>query len=65
MDYDIDEKQTSIDNMSDTMRERLQVAAIRDNIDDMKAIYSEWIVDDRDPEDGEYVFTFIPNYTLQ
>lgn len=65
MNYDIDEQQTSIDNMSDTMMERLQVASIRDNIGDMKAIHDEWIVDGQDPEDGEYVFLFIDNYTLQ
>ncbi|UNH61137.1 hypothetical protein SSZBM1_20 [Synechococcus phage S-SZBM1] len=65
MYYDIDEKQTSIDNMVDTLTERLQVASLRDNIGDMKAIYSEWIVDGQDPEDGEYVFQFIENFTLQ
>lgn len=65
MNYDIDEQQTSIDNMSDTMMERLQVASIRGNVGDMKAIHDEWIVDDQDPEDGEYIFLFIDNFTLQ
>ena len=51
MNYDINEKQTSIDNMFDTLQERLKVAAIRDNIGNMKAIHDEWIVDGQDPED--------------
>jgi len=25
----------------------------------MKALYSEWVVDDQDPEDGSYEFLFI------
>ena len=65
MDYDINEHQTSIDNMIDTLTERLQVASIRDNIGDMKAIHDEWIVDDQDPEDGEYIFLFIENFAIQ
>ena len=39
--------------------------AIRDNLGDTKCIHDEWIVDGRDPEDGEYVFLFVPNLTLQ
>jgi hypothetical protein len=65
MDYDINEHQTSIDNMIDTLTERLQVASIRDNLGDMKAIHDEWIVDDQDPEDGEYIFLFIENFAIQ
>jgi hypothetical protein len=65
MNYDINEQQTSIDNMSDFLWERLQVAAIRDNLGDAKAIHDEWIVDGKDPEDGSYEFIFIPNFTLQ
>ena len=65
MNYDINEKQTSIDNMIDTLQERLKVAAIRDNIGNMKAIHDEWIVDGQDPEDGEYIFLFLDNFTLQ
>ena len=65
MPYDLDEHQTSIDNMSDTLFERLRMHAIRDNLGDTKCIHDEWIVDGRDPEDGEYVFLFVPNLTLQ
>lgn len=65
MNYDINEQQTSIDNMSDTLWERLQVAAIRDSLGDAKAIHDEWIVDGQDPEDGSYEFIFVPNLTLQ
>lgn len=65
MNYDINEQQTSIDNMKDTLWERLQVASIRDNLGDMKAIHDEWVVDNQDPEDEEYIFLFIDNFTLQ
>lgn len=65
MNYDINEKQTSIDNMSDSLFERLRVAGIRGNVGDAKAIHDEWVVDGQDPEDGEYIFLFVPNLTLQ
>lgn len=65
MPYDLDEQQTSIDNMADSLFERLQFHADRDNLGNVKAIYDEWIVDGTDPEDGSYEFIFIPNFTLE
>lgn len=65
MNYDINEQQTSIDNMSDSLWDALQSASDRGNIGDAKAIHDEWIVDGRDPEDGEYIFLFLDNFTLQ
>jgi|TARA_B100000035_G_scaffold311097_1_gene320054 hypothetical protein len=59
------EREYCIDNMSETLMQCLQTAADNDNIDDMKAVYSEWIVDERDPEDGKYEFIFLNNFTLQ
>lgn len=64
-DYDVNEQQTSIDNMSDSLWEALQFAAKSDNVGNAKAIHDEWIVDGQDPEDGSYEFIFIPNFTLQ
>jgi hypothetical protein len=61
MNYDIDECQTSLDNMEDTLFEKMQIAAIRENLGDVKAIKDEWVVDgDNEPDD----FFFIPNLTL-
>jgi len=59
------EMQHSIDNMSETL-----LQAMHDCVDDKRemdavSIYEEWIVDGQDPEDGEYEFTFIPNFTLE
>ncbi len=31
--------------------------------DDAISIYEEWCVDGRDPEEGNYVFTFLPDLT--
>ena len=63
-DYDVNEKQTSIDNMTDSLWEALQSAGNRDNVGDAKAIHDEWIVDGKDPEDGEYVFLFLENFAI-
>lgn len=64
-DYDVNEQQTSIDNMSDSLWEALQSAGDRDSLGDAKAIHDEWIVDGQDPEDGKYIFLFLDNFTLQ
>ena len=49
-------KQACVDLMGETL-----FTAI-DNTNDeqtMAALYSEWVVDDQDPEDGSYEFLFI------
>jgi hypothetical protein len=65
MPYDLDEQQTSIDNMADSLLERLQYHADDNNRGNLDAIYQEWIVDGNDPEDGKYEFIFLPNFTLE
>jgi|TARA_B100000035_G_scaffold2209_1_gene1948 hypothetical protein len=65
MDYDINEKETSIDNMGDSLLIALENAVNNDNYANADAIMSEWIVDGVDPVDGNYEFIFIPNFTLQ
>jgi len=59
MNYDIDERQTSIDNMGDSLFEMLQSAANCGNVGNAKAIHDEWIVDGNDPEDNHYEFIFL------
>ena len=61
MNYDIDERQTSLDNMEDTLFEKMQIAAIRENLGDVIAIKEEWVVNDDDEPDD---FLFVPNLTL-
>ena len=48
MNYDVDERQTSIDNMEDTLFEKMKFAFVRDNIGDAEALKNEWVVDDDD-----------------
>jgi hypothetical protein len=62
MNYDINEKETSIDNMEDTLFQRLLSL---DDIGNAKAIHDEWVVGTQDPRGGEYIFLFIQNFTLQ
>jgi hypothetical protein len=64
MDYDIDEKQTSIDNMSATLFDVMMQHANNGRNFDAIAIYEEWVVDSKDPENGEYEFLFLDNFTL-
>jgi len=46
--------------MGETYFQRLTVLVDENRIQDSDAVYSEWVVDGVDPEDGEYEFTFIP-----
>ena len=62
MNYDINEKETSIDNMEDTLFQRLLSL---DYIGNAKAIHDEWVVGTQDPRGWEYIFLFIQNFTLQ
>jgi hypothetical protein len=64
MNYDIDEKETSLDNMGDSLLEAMRLCIEDSRADDAKSILNEWVVDGRDPMDGEYEFIFIPNNTL-
>tara|TARA_R100001463_G_scaffold79684_1_gene134092 strand:+ start:253 stop:453 length:201 start_codon:yes stop_codon:yes gene_type:complete len=64
MNYDINEKETSLDNMGDSLLEAMRLCIEDSRADDAKSILNEWVVDGRDPMDGEYEFIFIPNNTL-
>ena len=52
--------QTAVDKMGETYFNRLSVLVDENRIADSDAVYSEWVVDGQDPEDGDYEFTFIP-----
>ena len=52
--------QQCVDLMGQHYFNRLSVLVDENRIQDSDAIYSEWIVDGQDPEDGSYEFTFIP-----
>jgi len=52
--------QECVNRMGETYYNRLAVLVDENRIQDSDAIYSEWIVNDQDPEDGTYEFTFVP-----
>ena len=58
------ERQYCIDNMGETLYERM-VTIAHDSPFDSISIYEEWIVDGEDPEDNEYKFIFLDNFTLE
>ena len=59
------EMQHSIDNMSDTLLKAMHDCVDSERYLDAIALCEEWLVDGKDPEDGEYEFIFIPNFTLE
>ena len=48
MNYDINEKETSLDNMGDSLLEAMKQCIDDSRNDDAKSILNEWIVDGRD-----------------
>jgi len=52
-------KQTLIDSMSSTLLERLEFFVSQDDYATSDAIYSEFVVNGVDPEDGEYEWFFM------
>ena len=63
-DNETTDMQHSIDNMGDTLWEAMRRAMLQERNDDAIAICEEFLVDGKDPLDGEYEFIFIPNNTL-
>jgi len=57
-------KQFLIDSLSDTFARRCDYFIAQDDIETTAAIYSEWVVDGVDPENGEYEWCFIPNLAV-
>ena len=49
--------------MSNSLFDLVTAHVKLNNSDDAFAVMSEWIVDGKDPEDGEYEFLFIPDLT--
>jgi len=56
-------KQTSVDLMGEHLYSMLNSFADDGNYDNAQALYDEWIVNDVDPEDGNYEFMFINDLT--
>ena len=59
------ERQTSIDNMIDSLYEAMTNNGLNGFIPEAAAVYEEWVVDGVDPQDvDKYEFTFLKNFTL-
>ena len=57
------DKQKCLDIMSETLFDIFQTAYDKGDYDVSNALYEEWMVDDKDPEDGVYEFMFINDLT--
>ena len=61
MNYETDDKLTSIENMDDTLRLAMEYHVDCGDIDSANALYEEWVIDDEDDPDK---FFFVENMTL-
>lgn len=59
-----DQKQVCVDLMSETLYKVFQENHDKGDYATSDAIYQEWMVDDKDPEDGVYEFMFIDDLAL-
>ena len=56
------EREYAIDNMADSLFDQMKSLIKVDQQLDALAICEEWLVDGKDPQDGDYKFIFLKNY---
>ena len=54
-------KQNCIDELIETFTNRLEYQIRRDDYASADAIHSEFVVGGIEPEDGKYIWLFVPN----
>ena len=54
-------RQDCIDELIETFTNRLEYQIRRDDYASADAIHSEFVVGGIEPEDGEYIWLFVPN----
>ena len=59
----VDDNQHQIETMQETYYHAMENCVDDGRPDDAVSIYEEWCVDGKEPEDGNYVFTFLPDLT--
>jgi hypothetical protein len=52
-------QQTLIDELKFTLANRLEFFAEKNDYDTMRSIYSEFVVNQIEPKDGEYIWLFV------
>ena len=57
------QRQPGVYTVSESLFDLVTAHVKLNNPDDAFAVMNEWIVDGKDPEDGEYEFLFIPDLT--
>tara|TARA_E500000318_G_scaffold13317_2_gene12461 strand:+ start:8314 stop:8544 length:231 start_codon:yes stop_codon:yes gene_type:complete len=50
-----------IEQMAQTYFDNMNDHGMNQNLKDARSCYTEWMVDDVDPRDGDYEFVFLPN----
>ena len=58
------EREYAIDNMADSLFDQMKNLIKSEKQLDALAICEEWLVDGKDPQDGDYKFIFLKNFTL-
>ncbi len=58
-------KQTCIDELISTFKDRLDYLICTEDYDSASAIHSEFVVGGIEPEYSEYVWLFVPNLSLK
>ena len=58
------EREYAIDNMAYSLFEQMTNLIKTSKQLDALAICEEWLVDGKDPQDGDYKFIFLKNFTL-
>ena len=51
--------------MADSLFDQMKDLIKQDHQLDALAICEEWLVDGKDPQDGDYKFIFLKNFTLE
>ena len=59
------EREYAIDNMADSLFDQMKSLIKIDQQLDALAICEEWLVDGKDPQDSDYQFIFLKNFTLE
>ena len=61
----LEQREMSVDNMADSLYFRFEQLAAEERHGDAISISQEWIVNEIDPQEHDYEFIFLDNFTLE